>query len=275
MILAVPMLFPASGGAEGGAPTFGVSSFNSRHVFPHTPGLEWVTNHHIQALVGAILVIAFWVWMSRGLKVVPGKRQFVGEKLYSLVRDSIARDALGHDFDRWKGTVVPFLVALFSFILINNLFGEFFVFMFPTFSKIGFAYGLAVCSFILYNAIGLRVHGLKYFSKMTIPPGVPVFLWPLIIPLEFLSNFITRPITLALRLWANLFAGHLVILVLVAGGGWLVQQTHNVTFVGGGTVALVFSFAVFALELLVAFLQAYIFTILTAQYVASSVAEEH
>lgn len=270
MISGIPMIVPMSG-----APTFGIDSFHSRHIFPDVPALAWITNHHMQAAIAAILVICFWIWVSRKQSVVPGKKQFAGEYLYDLVRNSVVREALGPDFDKYKGIVVPFILTLFSFILVNNLFGEFFLFMFPTFSKIGFAYGLALMSFVLYNALGIYAHGRHYFAFMTIPPGVPKPLWVLIIPLEVLSNFITRPITLALRLWANLFAGHLVVLVLVVGGGWLVTQLQNPVWVTGGVIALVFSSAVFALELLVAFLQAYIFSILTAQYVAGAVAMEH
>ncbi|MGL5405601.1 MAG: F0F1 ATP synthase subunit A [Propionibacteriaceae bacterium] len=272
MSFVIPMLLPLEGGQ---APVFGEESFESRHIFGPDHPLAWLTNHHIQAAIGAIIVISFWLWVSRKQTIVPGKRQYLGEKIYDLVRQEIALDALGHNFGRYKNVVMPFLLAIFSFILVNNLFGEFFVFMFPTFSKIGFAYGLAIMSFLLYNVLGIHAHGMKYFSKMTIPPGVPKILWPLIIPLEILSNFITRPIALALRLFANLFGGHLVILVLVVGGGYLVQHIENPLWFGGGIVSIIFSFAVFALELLVSCLQAFVFTVLTAQYVGSAVSEEH
>lgn len=264
-------LVPMEGGHDGGAPEFGEHEFDSRFLWPDVPGLSWVTNHHVQALIGAILVIAFWLWVSHNLKVKPGKRQFLGEKAYELVRNGIARDILGHDYHPY----IPYLLALFSFILVNNLMGEFFLFMFPTFSKIGFAYGLAILSFLLYNGAGIKRYGLKYFKNSLIPAGVPWWLLWLIIPLEFVSNFVTRPITLALRLFGNLFAGHLVVLVFVVGGGWLITQLHNPIWVGAGFVSILVSFAIFALELLVAFLQAYIFTVLTAQYVSSAIAAEH
>ncbi|WP_036921691.1 F0F1 ATP synthase subunit A [Propionicicella superfundia] len=267
----VPLPFDGSeeGGGDHGWPP-SVDSFNSRPLFD-TPGLEWLNNHLVQAVIGAALVIVFWLWMAHNQKVVPTKKQAVGEALYNLLRNGIARDILGHEYRRY----LPYLVALFSFILVNNLFGEFFLFMFPTFSKIGYAYGLALCTFVLYNAAGMIKHGpLRYLRNMTIPHGVPWALWPVIIPLEFISNFIARPVTLALRLFANLFAGHLVIMVFVVGGGMLL--TSGVLFYGiAGGVSILFSFAIFALELLVGALQAYIFTVLTAQYVSSAIADEH
>ncbi|MDR1214105.1 MAG: F0F1 ATP synthase subunit A [Propionibacteriaceae bacterium] len=274
---------------EGGPPEFGVSAFESRPLFPSQIWLEssgqqaawtdvWVTNHIAQAVIGAALVIGFWLLVSRRPKIVPGKRQFVGEYLYEMIRNGVARSIIGPQYRRY----LPYLLALFSFILVNNLFGQFFLFMFPTFSKIGFAWGLAAASWILYNGVGVKRYGLiKYFSKMTMPHGVPKPLLILVAPLEFISNFLVRPLTLGLRLFANLFAGHLVIMVFVVGGSWLLWSTkasspdYSPIWNLAGGLSLLMSLAVFAIELLVGCLQAYIFTVLTAQYVSSSLAEEH
>ena len=262
---------------EGGAWPPGEHSFASR---PLLPGVlpDWVNNHVAQAVLGAILVILFWLWMAKGQTVVPGKKQAFGELVYDFVRNGIARDILGPEFRKY----LPFLLALFSFILVNNLFGQFALFMFPTFSKIGFAWGLAFMAWLLYNGAGIKKHGfVGYLKHATLPAGVPKALWPLIIPLEFLSNIIVRPLTLGLRLFANLFAGHLVIMVFVVGGTLLLTATESL---GGfpvplltvaGVVSILFSFAIFALELLVGSIQAYIFTVLTAQYVSSAIAEDH
>lgn len=264
-------------------PTFGIQNFESRPLWPseawkrgdtaHYSWTDiWLTNHIAQAVIGAALVIGFWLWMANRQKVVPTKRQFAGEYLYDMLRNSIARDILGHEYRRY----LPYLIAVFSFILVNNLFGQTFLFMFPTFSKIGFPYALALLSWLIYNGAGIAKHGfVGYWKHVLIPPGVP---WPLlflIIPLEFLSNIITRPITLLLRLFANLFAGHLVIVVFVVGGEYLLLHSAPLINNVAGVVALLFSFAIFALELLVGALQAYIFTVLSAQYVSSAIAEDH
>src|SRR5699024_5937489 len=170
---------------------------------------------------------------------------------------------------------LPYLLGLFTFIWVNNLWGQVFFTMYPSFSNIGYAYGLAALTWLIYVGAGIHKHGLRYFKLATVPAGVPWWLLWLIIPLEILSNFIVRPFTLALRLFANLFAGHLVVLVFVTGGWFLLWQADNMVYRGAGVLSLLFSFAIFALELLIGLLQAYIFTVLTAQYVASSLAEDH
>ena len=282
----VSLLLPLEGDATGWAACGeehswppGQLSFCSRPLFPGLgEQFAWLNNILAQATIAAILVITFWVLVSRNMKMVPGKGQAFGEMAYDMIRNGVARDILGHDFKPF----VPYLLTLFSFILVNNFFGQFFLFMMPTFSKIGYVYALAVMSWLLYNAVGIRKFGFfGYLKKMCLPPGVPPALWIIIIPLEFLSNIVVRPVTLALRLFANLFAGHLVVLVFVAGGSMLLLATE--TYGGfpipllktAGVVSILFSFAVFALELLIAFIQAYVFTVLTAQYVSSALAEDH
>ena len=104
---------------------------------------------------------------------------------------------------------------------------------------------------------------------------MPWYLLWLIIPLEFLATFVTRPVTLALRLFANMFAGHLVVLVFVVGGSFLLTFQNNLVYNISGAVSVIFSFAILFLELFIGALQAYIFTVLTAQYVSTSISEAH
>ena len=121
---ATSLLIPMEGEADHSGWPPSAESFNSRPLFPQLgPDFAWLNNHLAQATIGALLVVLCWLWMARRQQVVPGKRQFLGEQVYNLVRNTIARDILGHDFHRF----LPYLLALFSFILVNNLFGEFFL----------------------------------------------------------------------------------------------------------------------------------------------------
>jgi F-type H+-transporting ATPase subunit a len=246
----------------------GVENFNLPNLF----GLPLLDKYALQALVSVAVIMVFWLVMARKTALVPSKGQFLGESAYMFVRNGIARDTIGHDFRRW----VPLLIALFSFVLVNNLWGVFPLSLLPTAAHVGWAYGLAGLVWVIYNGIGIRKWGFfGYLRHATIPPGVPKAMWPIVIPLEFLSNIIVRPATLSLRLFANMLAGHLLVLVFVLGGEYLLLESHSVVNKVAGALSLVFSLAIFALELFVQSLQAYIFTMLTAQYISSATAEEH
>ena len=248
----------------------GVEDFQFNGGF--IPGVDWFNKPLVQAIIAAVLVIVLWLIVARNLKIVPSKGQFLAEQLYDMVRNGIARDILGQDFRKY----LPYLLALFCFLLVNNWFGIFALFMFPTFSNIGYAWAFAIMSWLIYNGAGIAKHGFfKYMKNNLVPAGVPIPLLPIIIPIEFLSNFIVRPVTLALRLFANLFAGHLVVLVFVVGGAYLITQGESLFYNVAGGVAFAFSFAIFALEILIGALQAYIFTVLTASYVQTATADEH
>ena len=204
----------------GGFEAPGVSSFDFPPPFPAVP---WLDKYMIQAIASVILISIFWIVMARKNKLVPTKGQFVGEYAYFFVRNTIARDMLGHDYKRY----LPLLMALFSFILVNNLWGVFPLTLLPTTAHVGWCYGLAGLVWIIYNGAGMIRHGpAGYLRRTTLPSGVPWYMWWLIIPLEFISNIIVRPITLSLRLFANMFAGHLLVLVFVMGGEYLLLRVR-------------------------------------------------
>lgn len=261
-------LLPLETGGEGYQPP-SADDFTLPPIFP---GVPWFDKYMLMAIVAFLLVIIFWVSMSRKNKLVPSKSQYLGETAYFFIRNSIARDNIGHDYRRF----LPWLIALFSFILVNNLWGVFPLTLLPTTSHAGWAYGLAAMVWIVYNGVGIGKHGFfGYLKHSVLPSGVPVFMWWLIIPLEFFSNIIVRPITLALRLFANMFAGHLLVVVFVVGGEYLLLHGGSVVNHIAGGVSMAFSIPIFALELFVQCLQAFIFTVLTAVYLSSSLAEEH
>lgn len=263
-------LLPMETGGGGGYVPPGVDDFLWDSIWPGVLP-DWVNKPFCQAVIGAALVIVLWWLASRKLKVQPSKGQFLAEYVYEFVRNNIARDILHKDFRPF----LPYLLGLFSFLLVNNWFGELFIFMYPTFSNVGYAYGLAILTWVIYVGAGFKKFGFGFLRRQLIPEGVPGYLLPLVIPLEFLANFITRPITLALRLFANLFAGHLVVMVFVVGGGFLLTYANNAFYNVVGVVSLLFSLAILLLELFIGALQAYIFTVLTAQYVSTSIAEAH
>ena len=225
-------------------------------------------------IFGAILAFVVLFAAARKGAVVPSKGQYLGEQAYDFVRNGIARDIIGErDFMRY----VPLLVTLFFFVLINNLFGIIPLLSFAPFSRVSFAYGLAAMVWVIYNGVGVMDKGLGgYLRHATVPSGVPKWILPLLVPLEFLSNILIRPATLSLRLFANMFAGHLLLLLFSAGGAYLLlDATGSIVLKPAGVLSFVMGIAVGFLEVVVDVLQAYVFTLLTAQYISGALAHEH
>lgn len=231
-----------------------------------------LTKPMLQLVLGAVLVFVVFRYAIKPQAMVPGKAQFMGEEAYGFVRNSMGRDIIGsHDFARF----VPYLFALFFFILVNNLFATIPVFQFPTFSRSGFVYSLALLSWIIYNSVGIQKHGfLGYLKLQSVPAGVGGPILVLLVPLEFLSNILVRPFTLALRLFANMFAGHLLLILFALGGEYLVLEM-SAAYTPVGILAWVMFILVAFLELLIQFLQAYVFVLLNAMYIQGALADEH
>jgi F-type H+-transporting ATPase subunit a len=166
------------------------------------------------------------------------------------------------------------LFSMFLLILVNNLFGVIPVLQYPTMARIGFPLALAVVVYVVYLAIGMRRKGVFGYLKGLLPPGIPWWLVPLFFLLEIVTFFITRPATLTLRLFGNMFAGHMLLLLMALGGEHLLLHGGPVLKIASiGPFAMAFLLTIF--ELLVEFLQAYIFTLLAALYIAGSLADEH
>lgn len=264
------MSFVSLSGAEGGFVAPGPQSFDLPPVF--TVGGVGFTKPMLLLVLAGIVVFWFFYAASRKRAMVPGKLQFAGESMYSSVRNGLARDIIGSkDFRPF----VPYLVTLFFFILLNNWWGSIPFIQFPTFSRASMAYALAGMSWVIYNAVGIRRHGFGGYLKLqTVPGGISGPMLLLLVPLEFLSNIVIRPITLSLRLFANMFAGHILALLFATGGEYLLL--HATTAVKPvGILAWVMAIAIAFLELLVQFLQAYVFTLLNATYISGALADEH
>ena len=231
-----------------------------------------VTKPMLQLVLAAALVFWFFNAAAKKRAMVPGRLQFIGEQGYSFVRNSMGRDIIGsHDFMRF----VPYLFALFFFILLNNLFASIPGLQFPTFSRSGMVYSLALLSWIIYNWVGIKKHGFGGYLKLqSVPAGVNGPILALLIPLEFMSNIVVRPVTLALRLFANMLAGHLLLILFALGGEYLLL--HGAAMVKPvGILAWLLFIVISFLEILIQFLQAYVFVLLNAMYISSAVADEH
>ncbi|MDD7916696.1 F0F1 ATP synthase subunit A [Actinomycetospora callitridis] len=250
----------------------GVEDFNLPPIFEGIPVLEWVDKVSIQFIVAALFVWAFFALATKDPKVVPGRLQFLAEKFQGIVRDQIARDNIGPDFRKY----VPYLVALFSFILVNNVFGILPFVQFPSFSHPGMAYALAAITWLIYNYVGIKKQGFGgYVQLMTWPPGVPAWVRVILTPIEFLSNFILRPVTLSLRLFGNMLAGHLLLLVFIFGGEYMLTVADDLVLNVLSPFAFLFAIVMTFFEAFIQVVQAYIFTVLTASYIGASLADEH
>lgn len=220
------------------------------------------TNSNEMMLLGSALIVFLFIVALRRRAVVPGRWQGLAELSYEFVEDMVL-DSIGPEGKRF----FPFVFTLFAFILMGNVLGLC-PYFFPFTSHIAVTAALALFVFVLSTAVGFWYHGigfLKFFS----PPGVPGWLLPLLVPIEVIS-YLSRPISLSVRLFANITAGHVM---------WEVFAGFMLMFVAGagayGAVAsiipLALNVALTGLEFLVALLQAYVFAILTCLYLADAI----
>lgn len=230
-----------------------------------------VTKPMVLVALSAVIVGAYFVLATRKLKLVPTKAQFAAESIYDFTRNT-ARDQIGsQDFKPF----IPLIFTLFTFILVNNLFGIIPLIQFPTMSHIGFPLGLLIVVYVTYHGVGIKRHGfLGYLKYVMFPPGVPKPIYVLLAPIEFFSKFVTNPFALAIRVFAAMFAGHLILLVFTAGGEFLLAEAAA-GFKPVSVISFLFAIALTFVEALIQVLQAYIFALLSASYIGSALAEEH
>ena len=222
----------------------------------------------LSLLAAAIVLVLFWV-AFRSPKLVPRGMQNLMEVGVDFVRNNIVLEVIGPKGLRY----MPYLMSLFFFIFIGNLMGILPLILFPVNSRIAIPLFLAVVSWLVFNYVGIREQGLgPYLRNNLFPPGMPWWVYFLVTPIEFISTFLVRPFTLSVRLLANMIAGHLVLAVFFLGAFYHFQRPLTAVFgLGSFLAGIVFV----VLELLVAALQAYIFTILNAVYIAGAVEPEH
>ena len=220
------------------------------------------------AVICAAIVIAFFWTAFAKPKLVPRGVQNVGELGILFVRDQILRPMMGKRGDGY----LPFLVALFFFIWVMNIMEIIPVAQFPGNSEVAFPYALMLMVYCTYNYLGIKHQGFLGYFKNMIPTGVPPGILLILAPVEILQYIIVRPFTLAIRLFANMFAGHILLLVFTLATWYLL--TLGIGLLWSAT-SFVLTVVLTAFELLIQALQAYIFTILTAQYIGGALVPEH
>ncbi len=219
------------------------------------------TNSHLAMTIAFGVIVLFMTLVTSKMQVVPGRLQSAGENLFTLI-DNLAESIIGHE----GKALFPFVFTVFSFILAMNLMGL--LLTFTATSQIAITATFAILTIGLVLIIGFARHGLGFF-KLFVPSGVPWLLLPVIVLIEFVS-FLLRPVTLALRLFGNMLGGHVALKVfagfvvalgaLAAGGGL------GYLGIPGAALSLSMVVALTALEVLVAFLQAFVFAVLTCIY---------
>ncbi len=233
--------------------------------FPLIFGIDLTPTKHVVFMwLSALLVLFIFTIVARKYRksLIPSRLANFFEVLIIFVKDDIARSTIGKGYERF----VPYLLTLFFFILFGNFLG-----LLPwssTFtSNIGMTGTLAICTFFTVQFNGIRQNGLFRYFKGLVPPGIPVLLLPLMAIVELLGLF-TKPFALAIRLFANMVAGHTVILGMIG----------LIFFMGTifvAPISIIFVLFIYLLEILVALIQAYIFTILSALFIGMALHQEH
>ena len=258
--------------AEGFPP--GVKDFDFESLIPSLRGSEWglaITKITTMVWLAVAILIVFFLVTYRNPKLVPSKGQWIAESIYGFVRNSVARDVIGHEGLRFA----PYLTTLFCFIGLTNAFAIIPFFQISPNAHIAFPAILGIISYVMFIYLGIKKHGfVQYFRINLFMPGIPWYLYPLIAPIELLTTFIMRPITLAVRLFANMFAGHLMLLVFTLGGVAMLEAS-NVLVKGLSVASFLMAIVMTFFELMVVVLQAYVFAMLTASYIQGAIAEDH
>jgi F-type H+-transporting ATPase subunit a len=248
-----------------GFPAPGLQDFDFKTLF--TIGAWHVTKPEVLAILAALVVIVFFWVAFRKPKMIPGKTQSIGELAILAVRDQIIRPQLGAKGDKY----LAYMSAMFFWILICNLMELIPVLQFPVMARIGFVLPMVAIMYVLYWYQGFKTKGFFGYFRSWVPEA-PLFVMPLLILIEILKYVIVQPFTLAIRLFANMFAGHLLLSIFMVATWYLTSASIGLVFAAG---SLGMVFFVFLLELLVDILQAFIFTTLISSYLADSLEYHH
>ncbi|QYM77454.1 ATP synthase F0 subcomplex A subunit [Leucobacter luti] len=265
--LVTPSLFTAE---EGGFHPPSLDEFFPEALFFEGTIFEINRIMLIRIIMVIVLLVLFWLG-TRRMKVIPTRAQSLTEMALDFVRVSIGEELLGKkDAKRF----MPILMTMFFLILAFNITGIIPFMNIAASSVVGFPIVLAIVSYVMFIYAGVKKSPGKFFKNSLFPAGVPWPLYILVTPIEFFSTFIMRPVTLALRLLMNMLVGHLLLVLFFAATQFFLFDSDGIfKLFGIGTFAFGFAFTLF--EILVAVLQAYVFTLLTAVYIQLALAEEH
>lgn len=223
------------------------------------------------ALICVLATVMTYLVFILGNKkqLVPGRAQSLAEISVEFIEDGIVKENIGDHHTGWT----PVLMATFFFIFFTNIFEIIPIFQMPASAQIAVPMMLAVFGFFCYVGAGIKAQGpLGYLKSSLFPPGLPVPLYILITPIEFVSTFLVRPFSLMVRLFANLLAGHMLLVTFATLSAGLFTAKWYAIFLPLPAFAMVF-FTAF--EVLVSFLQAYVFTLLLSVYIGLSIHADH
>ncbi len=222
----------------------------------------------------AFATLALFFVAGRKHKLVPTGVQNLAEMSIDFIQDQVIAQTMGTKKEDLRWT--SYLTMLFFFLLFCNVTGIIPGIQMPATARMGVPFILAMVSWVLFIFMGFKENGIGYIKAAVVPPSVPKALLPLVVFIEIISTFVVRPFSLAVRLFANMLAGHLLLVTFaVMGHGLLFAETAKVFFIPMTILPLILFVAITLFEVLVVFLQAYIFTILTAVYLGGAMHPEH
>lgn len=235
-----------------------------------TEGQLYEVNKVVLIYFFAALFTLLIFFLGNKKQLIPSGPQNLAEMSIEFVEDQIVTPTVGHTKSRW---LAPFMISLFFYIFFCNIFEIIPVIQMPANARIALPLFLALLAYVIYHGAGLKSHGpIGYIKHTMFPPGVPWPLYILVVPIEFVSKFLVQPFSHTVRLFANLLAGHilLVTFTILTAALWTANWT-----------AVFFPLPLFgvmffvAFEILVSVLQAYVFALLFGVYYGSAVSHEH
>jgi F-type H+-transporting ATPase subunit a len=223
----------------------------------------------ISVLAALVPLVIFGLASKGDPLVAPTGLKNLAEQIVEFIQRNVIEQTIGHDGLPWT----PFLLSLFMFVFLTNITGIIPTFQMPANARLAAPLFLAVIVWITFIVVGIKHQGIKYFTSLLWPPGIPTGMKPLVGLIEIVSTVVLRPFSLAVRLLANMMAGHILLFTFAL---MIDTMLHSVPWLKALSF-LPFLMLVFvtAFEVLVAFLQAYIFSMLTAVYIGSSAHPEH